>query len=167
MPQAAPVTPDTLARIRREADYRAPVEIARDLGWSIGMLCRVASARAIRLPIADAVVQTSTPAQPKPPAVKADAQGHLVITEAMTLDQIVAALPARQGEVLQLLRTEVDGRYLSGAEIACRLGIDCANSNITHLVRKLDAKLKPTCWRIGTRERRGGGYRLYSARGES
>jgi hypothetical protein len=164
-----PYTPYAINHIRQNALHLPAEKIARDLGWDIATLCNRAKRHGIELlapnPTIDKMAEltgvsvaqvTRQPRRNPHPQSRAP-----VITADMTLSEIRAQLPQRQGEFLDALeRTLSGGRPRRWDEIAAHCEIDCRRPNITQILRRLDHHLTPTRWRVEFAGRQGGGYRL-------
>lgn len=171
----ATLNPDTLKTIRAQAEYLAPPVIARNLGWSLEKLQRIARDRGISL-----VNAHETPlSAPKPAAVTiapvavaakprgCTRQTNIDFGPDTTIEEIAEALRGTQRAVLVLLANHMDQGLLSGAQIVDTLPNVFSRPAISKSVAKLNEHLRSTRYRIRIGERGRGadrGYRLMTVR---
>jgi len=169
--QPAPLTPNTINKIRTESRFRQAPDIASDLGWELSRLRRVAQTYSIELVnaapmIAPTILSDSPKKEPKKPFVKYRPGSHkrIIIDHNMSLDDIIYVLPPRQADVIGVLKNEVDGRFVQASEICKAIGLD-AEFPIRPSINKVAYRLRVSnaAWRIETRMGPNGGYRLVVA----
>lgn len=157
--QPAPMTPDTLNFIRREAHLRSPDAIASELGWS---LCRLRNTARMRCGIdlgGDALAAPAKPASRKdhPTPSKYDHDRRL---ETLSIDDIIQRLPPRQAVALATLRRYINAEFIDGATLAglCNSTVKAISKSVGALGGNLERG--GASWRIDTGNL---GYRLITA----
>lgn len=191
MGQVALLNPDTLARIRSSA-HRPAADIARELGWDVAQLKRVAARFRIELMGGDGVAPSVLALPIAPPVPKAArmsdhaqvlakqpltrrqtdkigapcfGQDGTAISASSTLVEIISALPRRQAQILDYLASHIDGRFIAASEISCFIDGAYAPASISAAIAIIRSHLRPTRWGIeSSRSRAGGGYRLVTLR---
>jgi DNA-directed RNA polymerase specialized sigma24 family protein len=154
-----PYTPAAISYIRQNASMQA-ASIARQLGWDLATLCRLAARHGIELSGAGEKREpVFTP--PKRDDNPYQVHGHIdiAIDATTSLERIIDSLPLRQAQVLTVLKREIGGRFIPASEISDRIGIE--SKSVGSVVHTLRAKLVPSQWRLDSHNSRaGGGYRL-------
>jgi hypothetical protein len=168
----APLTPNTINKIRTESRYRQAPDIANDLGWELSRLRRVAQSHSIELvnaapTMAQQTLSDSLKKETEKPMVKyrpGGANKRVSIDHNMSLDEIIYVLPPQQADVIKVLKTEVDGRFLHAREICKASGLD-PEFPIAQAINKAAHRLRTSnaAWRIQTRMGPNGGHRLVVA----
>ena len=159
----APLTPDTLNRIRSEAMKRSAPQIADDLGWELDRLTRVARTHKIELINANAAVEPemlrpeiehiayrSCEQQPQPQHVERHAD--------MSLDDIMATFVGQNLAVMKVLKRALDNQFMTRFEIAARIGGRYDPEKVAATCQRLNGRLAHTRFHIESERSRG--YRL-------
>ena len=163
-------SPATLAHVRATAALRPAARIAADLGWDLDRLKRVARAHGIELIASNPMLKDSESNVEGPAINSASLASTPPPTPApsrevrfgpdVSLQFIIDHLPRRQASALALLSSIADDRFLTGQEIAARIGGDYTSAAAKEALHTVAYRLQGSRWRIETRPRRGGGYRL-------
>jgi biotin operon repressor len=150
---AAPMTPSTLATIRYLSQRRQAQDIAATIGWEMERLCRVAKNHQIELLGGSPLLRHVTSSVLQPPAQPA----------APSLAEIINDLPDRQRKILSVLKKEINGRFIPGAELRERIGSQ--RRDISVIVQDANANLRRQHAGVRVESRKGeyGGYRLVTA----
>jgi hypothetical protein len=148
-----PLTPATLARIRRESFTKAAYLIADDLCWSLERLRRVAAQHAIELTNANPTIDEM------PDQVRRQATPK-VRSIPFELRQVIEALPTRLARVLDILARADFRTPMSSNDIIDQLGVAMDNGTITQIIMELRRRLVDSGWQIEGIRRKNGGYRL-------
>lgn len=158
---STPYTPAAISHIRRMTSLPA-ADIARALGWELETLQRIARKHGIELCGAEPTPISNghhpTPVHRPPPGRSGPRPRPL--TADMSLDEIALRLPRRQRQMLNVLRTSINGHFIHGREIAQRADDGMPRGAMSNSATSLKKRLEHTPWNIEVEFGLDGGYRL-------